>query len=38
MVQLMTKEKYNNLESKAYEHYIMANLAYDISNEKQSDR
>ena len=32
----MTKEKYNNLESKAYEHYIMANLAFDISNEKDN--
>ena len=33
----MTKENYNNLESKAYEHYMTANLTYDISNEKQSN-
>ena len=32
----MTKENYNNLENKAYEHYIMANLAFDISNEKDN--
>ena len=33
----MTKENYNNLESKAYEHYMTANLTYDISYEKQSN-
>ena len=33
----MTKEKYNNLESKAYEHYTMAYLAYNTSNEKDND-
>ena len=32
----MTKENYNNLESKAYEHFIMANLALDISDEKDN--